>query len=51
MDLTEIEKKLIQKLIPKLREVSYGEVRFTVFMQDNRPIRFEIDRLKESIKI
>ena len=43
LELTEKE----QRLIEKLREISYGQV--VIYMQENQPVR--IDRITESKKL
>jgi len=49
--LSEKEQNLTREIVSRLREISYGELTFTVFQQNKEPVRVEIKEGKESIKL
>jgi len=47
MELSDTEKKLIEKI----RSLPYGQTHLIVWNERDQPVRIEIERVKESIKL
>jgi len=47
IEVTEKEKKLIEEI----RKLPYGQTHLIVFNEKNQPLRIEIEKVKESVKL
>ena len=47
MELTEKEKKLIYEI----RKLPYGQTHLIVFNENSQPVRIEVEKVKESVKL
>ena len=51
VELNEHEAKLFKELSDRFREFAFGKIHVTFYIQDTKPVRMEIEKEVESIKV